>query len=161
MFLIGSINYQHGYQLLRIVFLQVEIDRLSHYPYNAWMRLGRRLNNRGCMMKKEVLITISYIAEIEGTQLKIDEHEEQDIVIDKLLSEHFPLIVKIGNGIEAKWVQTTQALLDSKCNNCTKCSARGSWITDRNKPNCLGLDRVEYVNQQIYCSEWAIFARLK
>lgn len=101
-------------------------------------------------MKKEVLITVSYITEIEGS---LSTGESQS------LSEHFPRSLKLGDNLHAEWVITSQVTLNPQYNNCTKCTACGSWITDRSKPDCLGLGRVESVDDQIYCCECAIFAR--
>ena len=106
-------------------------------------------------MKKQVLITVSYIAEIEESVCMEGKYEES-------LQKVFPRKIKISNDIIANWDNTSKILLESEHNNCNKCTACGSWITDKSKPDYIaGLFSGEYLEREIYCPECAIFARKK
>jgi len=103
-------------------------------------------------MKKQVLI-----AEMDETLLSNVDCFER---INKSLDKRFPRTMKISDEIRAKWERTSILDLDDKFHNCTKCSACGSWITDKRKPDYLaGLSVGEYADEKIYCPECVLFER--
>lgn len=110
-------------------------------------------------MKKQILITVSYIAEVEESLLMGNGQVEKNEKLIKPLNKRFPRNMKISDDIHAEWERTSRILLDPKYHNCTQCYTCGSWITDKSKPDYIaGLSVGEYVKEKIYCPECAIFA---
>jgi len=113
-------------------------------------------------LKKQILITVSYIAEIDENLLTGKEEAKRREIFDNPLDNQFPPTMKISDDICAEWENTSIMNLDPKSFNCTKCNACGSWITDKSKPDYIaGLGIGEYVEDKIYCPECALFARDK
>lgn len=106
-------------------------------------------------MKKQVLITISYIAEVDETLMTGRRDQEKRNIFNEF-EESFPEEVVIKEEFKAKWEKTSRCLLDERFNNCLKCAKCGSWVTDTNQPNHLaGLSRCEYIDGSGYCTQCA------
>lgn len=109
-------------------------------------------------MKREVLITITYIAEIEDETPS--ERKENFAAIRAALDKRFPRRMKINDKIHANLLQSGSHILDAEHGDCTKCTACGSWITDKTKTGQLtALASGAYVNDKIYCPQCSGFVK--
>ena len=77
-------------------------------------------------MKKSILITVSYIAEVEEELLMGNIHDNYLDELDMPLQKHYPFKMKIDDIVFAKWEGTSMEILDSQHNNCVKCTSCGT-----------------------------------
>lgn len=107
-------------------------------------------------MKKQILITVSYIAEIEEDLLTHNGQDAHNEEIARPLQKKFPLRMKISSEVTAQRERISSITLDSPHANCTKCASCESWVTDIGKPDYIaGLPKGEYIDGVIYCPQCA------
>ena len=113
-------------------------------------------------MKKHILITVSYIAEVDDSLLAQNGREDWAEKFEKPLQKFFPRRIEISEDISAEWDGTSMTVLDYESNNCARCAACGSWVADAGKPGYIaGLRAGEYVGGAVLCPECAESARYK
>ena len=106
-------------------------------------------------LKKEILVTVSYIVEVDEELLIHGGEHEWKERIEKPLDKRFPRKIKVSDGIWAKWEKNSMITLDSANINSARCASCGAWVTDRSKPDCIELCAGKYVGGAIYCAECA------
>lgn len=104
-------------------------------------------------MKKTVLISVSYLIELEENEINDDEGLLDKITSNNLITSD--LNIKVNKEkILLNWECLSSLVLDPENMNCGKCSHCGRWTTDKEKRNpvhslCYGAT----VNGRLLCDE--------
>ena len=101
-------------------------------------------------MKKEYLLTISYIVEVDEELLKKDGKPCWEL-IHTPFGNRFPRRMKLVDKVWAKRAHNSMIALDFKGHNCFKCECCGRWVSCRKKPDTLPLGNAYYIDDKVYC----------
>lgn len=102
-------------------------------------------------MKKQTLVRVSYLLEIDEDLLKDDEKSRN---FQLLLSQKLSKDVDIDDSHTAEWNMETLLVLDPLKMNCGKCVKCGIWTTDKECVNYIdGLANGAVVNNELLCDD--------
>lgn len=99
--------------------------------------------------KKTVLITVSYLIDLPGDEIKND-----DRLIDRISNDLCKGIASEHTGSILEWGQTATRILDPSTMNCGRCASCGAWTSDQEKENPINSLQVgATVDGKLLCDE--------
>jgi hypothetical protein len=102
------------------------------------------------MERRTVLITVSYLVEIDEAEINKDYGLLERI--ENQISKDF--ILKNEEEVLLEWESTSSKVLDPKTFNCGRCAKCNRWVTDREKPDAITqLCNGTTVDGQLLCDD--------